>query len=368
MSDSKKINVSDFDMKNLIALDVDMSEKGLLIQKEQFYSFLKYKNKSSDLLVKFGPTKFTEGAIPNLHEKFFPSDDKRLFLNYPNDPSQPECGHVFKMGRELDKEFSSDEFKKKLFAPLSDGMKKKMDKYVYSPIVKEVEDEMKRKFESLKIKLKTDFNTKELKTALYYNVDKLDKDGEPVKDEDGKVVKVPKKIPVKTVTDMHKYFNWNSTAQLVVRVAKVWMMKTPLGMDKKYLYGVTLEAIQIHVLEKHESKSSDEYEEFAFGSNDSVETIEKKTKKVVASDDEDDEAPVVEKKKASKQTDDDEDDEEDSDKDVKEADSEEDAEVEEQPVKNSKGKGKKKKIVSESDEESEEDVKPRKTHTKHAKK
>jgi len=351
------VNAKDFSLKNKKLKPIDLA---LSKDKEAYTAFPKYvyssgkDGKASDgekFIVVTGRIKMTKGGIPKIHPKYRPTDDKREFFWLPWDESQEACNELFGMFNTIDDDFHTRVNTKKnkdgLISKINpDGNVVPMPELKYERTVRmsQVDDDAVGKdgkklepYKRLKVRLATsyeaDANTPhKILTKLFL---------------------LKKRTPevTNTVSDVEKSFCWNCTAQFVLEISKMYVMKAKDDNGTRKT-GFTVKCLQIIVHEKPDSKQS-VYEQFSnrvvADSDDEEENNEEKEE---ANEEEQEETKSTGSKKntksgkqeakkveASDNEEESEDESEDSDEDSSEEDSEDESE-EEQPAKNSKGKSK----------------------------
>ncbi len=155
---------------------------------------------------------------------------------------------------QIDESMKKQQFRKKLFG-------KQWNTYTYQPLVRqpfdfaeeydsedEEEQNNNNKFDSCKIKLDIDFNTKKIMTSFF------------LKDTDKKTVK---KLAIKKVSDLDEHITFESTIRMVVTTDKLWASK---GGNKRY--GVTMKMLQMEITPNKQSGSlREQFSKYAFDDN-----------------------------------------------------------------------------------------------------
>jgi hypothetical protein len=182
------------------------------------------------------------GGIPNAHPKYFPTDDKRMYVKIPEDTRNPNSVAFFAKLDALDAYMQSDEAKTKLFGKLTIAKA-----YEYQPIVRspadddaELDDEDAPKKEVkdkgpkprfIKVKIATNYKSKTIETKIF------------VKDATGVRVRVPQD-QLKTVDDVKSHIRFMSTIAPIIVAQKVYAQKNKTGNNPKK-YGVTFKLHQV---------------------------------------------------------------------------------------------------------------------------
>lgn len=183
------------------------------------------------------------GGIPNTHPKYYPTDDKRMYVVIPEDLRNPNSVAFFAKFDELDAYMQTDEVKIKLFGKLTTAAQ-----FAYQPIVRtpEVEEEVdedgnpvspstdaaKLKPRTMKIKIGVDFKTKKISTKIF------------VKTADGKRTQVPAD-EINTIDDVKKYVRFMSNIIPIIDAQKVYQQKTKKDKNDVKKYGVTFKLHQV---------------------------------------------------------------------------------------------------------------------------
>ena len=184
------------------------------------------------------------GGIPNSHPKFYPTDDKRMYVVIPEDLRNPTSVAMFTKLDALDAYMQTPEVKTKLFGKLTVA-----EQFVYQPIVRtpEVEEEEDEdgnpvpkqvdptkgpKPRSIKVKIGVDFKTKKITSKIF------------VKGEDGKRTPVPQE-EINTIDDVKKYVRFMSTITPIIVAQKVYQQKKKKDLTDTKKYGVTFKLHQV---------------------------------------------------------------------------------------------------------------------------
>lgn len=211
-----------------------------------------------------GAIKLVQGGVPSLHEQYYPTDDKRAFVNIPLDPNQPSSVELFNRLSQW------DAYVLKHQASILKGLP--ANKYTYSPLVRVPEEEddddntVKKskkspKMTKCKAKLAVDFGTQTVSTSIFVL-------------ENGQ----PQPYDAKTVSDVASVVTWNSTCRFILAPSKLWVDKTTkkvAGVSVKS-FGIALKCLQICVTEKSTTGESAAtvFKQYAFGGDEENETNE----------------------------------------------------------------------------------------------
>jgi hypothetical protein len=198
-----------------------------------------------NFLFKTGPIKIVQYGIPGITEhteRWIKSDDDRAYVRIPYDETQKDCVNLFQMLLKID-DVMINNFQQKIFGSNA-------NKYKYVPLVKdppEIDDiainsknrnvPQKPRLRFCKAKFDTDFNDKKILTGIFVKID-------------GKAVKQS----VTTMTDVHKFLCWNSTARFVLLMNKLWANKTMVNGQRNF--GLMLKCLQVEITEMPESRLS----------------------------------------------------------------------------------------------------------------
>jgi len=231
---------------------------------------------------------FTYG-VPSLGE-YYKEDKDRAFVKVPVDESDTEVKKMVDEFAKIDKELSSDEFKKENFG-------KYAKKYTYQPIVRyptndEDEDEP-AKPPYMKIKLDLTWPDGNVKTEVWKS--------EVM--ENGK--RVRSKMELETVTEFASHVNYLCKFRGIFRPVKLWAHQSKM---KDPSYGIVFKLVKVEVEPSSSSSASvqnylqgdvfvddddDETPTTTVQTAKKVETAKVETKKVVeenSSDDDSDES------------------------------------------------------------------------------
>lgn len=257
------IDFKDFKVSELSFSDIDFSpakkEKGKIsYNTSQYISFPRYKDELPTF--RAGWLQFTSGGIPKLGE-YYKSDENRDFVKVPlieekhlpepykGNPFTPEellyrrltiqtCAELRRGMTEIDRYIIKN--KSKILGKFA-------EKFEYQPIVRTPQksddlDEEKEGMEVekpdyMKFKLMTNFETKELQTAVY-TCEEID--------ESGKAINTMK-TDVKTVTDLCEYHNFLCVSRYIFRMVKLWAARNANKDTGKRMFGVSFKICQILV-------------------------------------------------------------------------------------------------------------------------
>jgi len=228
---------------NLVSVtDIDRGMSG-----GQFISFISYANAKNNanekLVVSTDIIKLiANSGIPMLDCEWerkgyrsrgmHPSDQHRNFIKIVLDPNQPACTDLKTHLELAENFFGSDQMKKRLFGT-------KSDQYIYQPIVRfpgafdesnSEEDLSSKKYIQppyCKIKFDSDYNTGEIKTIIKKNGIIID--------------------GVKTVTDICTHLKYGSKLKMTFLYSKIWINKTRIPGQNKYMYGVGLKVQELDI-------------------------------------------------------------------------------------------------------------------------
>lgn len=178
----------------------------------------------SKVLIQTGKIKMTSGGIPPIHQQYWPTDDKRKFINVPLDPAQDACVELRKHIQKVEEFFGSNEMRKEIF-----GAREKQ--YQFSPCIKiqdntDVDDSKKKfpKHDSVKMMLNT---VKEGDTEVV-NLTKVIK----IKDDKKTQIEAKKVGVVADNTGL------GSEIRLLFTYNKLWANKSASPGSKFKLYGI----------------------------------------------------------------------------------------------------------------------------------
>ena len=230
----KEVKISNIDVS-------DLKEEGAT----QPLAYINYKddkrNIDTKLLVQTGMIKLTGHGIPQLHEQFYPTDDKREFIKIPLDPEQEACNELRDMLEKVDQHFGSNEMKERLFGP------KKAKKYEYQPCIRTQtnndDDE-----DDEKSKTKKDKKSK----PTYPRYDFVKMKFSVINENDKRVIKTKmtkiegknktKFIP-QSIKDIANEITFKSNIRLIFYFNKVWANTTSSPGSKVILYGLGFKVI-----------------------------------------------------------------------------------------------------------------------------
>ena len=182
-------------------------------------------------------------GVPKMDERYFKSDADRAFVKIPLDDNIPESAELIKMLIKLDELFTSKEFCLHLFG-------KKYEKYIkgYVPIYRKPvlnddednDDDSKKKsskstipkYPYMKVKIDTNYDTKEVSTKLYRS--------EMINNK-----RVSTELQdIKTIDDFAHIVCWNCNFRPIIRFVKFWAQ--PLT-KKDPIWGVSFKIMKAQV-------------------------------------------------------------------------------------------------------------------------
>ena len=330
------IKYNDVDSTRITSTEIQDNERS----KGQRLAYIQYNHpkfgSDQPLIIQAPWIRIVNYGVPKMDERYFKSDADRAFVKIPLDDNIPESAELIKMLIKLDELFTSKEFCLHLFG-------KKYEKYIkgYVPIYRKPvlnedednDDDSKKKsskstipkYPYMKVKIDTNYDTKEVSTKLYRS--------EMINNK-----RVSTELQdIKTIDDFAHIVCWNCNFRPIIRFVKFWAQ--PLT-KKDPTWGVTFKIMKAQV--EPPTKSNSLYKDYmnsdAFLDSDEetnnvppvpvpipipvkkvkqVESDEsdekpKSPKKVaqVESDDSEEEKPKVVKKVAQVESDDDESEEE----------------------------------------------------------
>ena len=330
------IKYNDVDSTRITSTEIQDNERS----KGQRLAYIQYNHpkfgSDQPLVIQAPWIRIVNYGVPKMDERYFKSDADRAFVKIPLDDNIPESAELIKMLIKLDELFTSKEFCLHLFG-------KKYEKYIkgYVPIYRKPvlnddednDDDSKKKsskstipkYPYMKVKIDTNYETKEVSTKLYRS--------EMINNK-----RVSTELQdIKTIDDFAHIVCWNCNFRPIIRFVKFWAQ--PLT-KKDPTWGVTFKIMKAQV--EPPTKSNSLYRDYmnsdAFLDSDEetnnvppvpipipmpvkkVKQVEsddsdekpKSPKKVaqVESDDSEEEKPKVVKKVAQVESDDDESEEE----------------------------------------------------------
>ena len=157
-------------------------------------------------------------GIPKINQ-YNKTDEDRTYIKLPLEPNN-ETINFIEYFKNLDNKFNTPEFRKNM---------KINDKYIYIPIIKNND-----KTQSMNIKFKTDYETKNILTKVFI--------------EDAP-------IEFDNINELSKIISLNCKIRCVMRVSKLWVSSSL----KKY--GLTYEMLRCQIIEKSDvgEESSEEF-------------------------------------------------------------------------------------------------------------
>lgn len=227
------------------------------IDDSQDVAYVKYLDPTlsakQNLIIQTGKIKLTGHGIPSLHERFYPTDDKREFLKIPLDPEQKSCTELRFLFEGIDKHFGSNEMKQKLF-------KKKANKYFYQSTVRspksndDEEDEDNDDNGGKKSKKEDKNKSKGKYGKSYPKYDFIKVKLNFIREGDQRVNKTrlwkvsgdkKEQMFLRTMTEVANAIPFLSEIKMIFYVCKVWINKAPSPGTSHILYGVGLKALAI---------------------------------------------------------------------------------------------------------------------------
>ena len=211
--------------------------------KSDTVAFIRHMNKKlgtdTQVIFQTPKLKITYYGVPDLHEQYAPSDDKREYMKIPVDPSQDTYDVVSKFLMAIDQEYSSDKMKKKLFG-------KRWEQYEYIPCFRESQaggigdsedsenskpkksDQEKPNFFKVKFDISSTDTGRKNMTEMY----KMDGD---------------ERIPMKldTMTEIFEEIPFLSEIIAVIKITRVWAMHTVKKKSETKTYGIGFKFVKI---------------------------------------------------------------------------------------------------------------------------
>jgi hypothetical protein len=195
----------------------------------QKISYVKYTTESGEALpqIQTPLINISTYGIPSIG-KYYPTDESRTFIKLPLNRNNSEVNVFYEKLKELDELMDSEEMKLQIF-----GSDKVAKQYKYQTIIREPELDVEKdetfdtKPEYMKIKIDTDYITKEVKTRVMLKENKT-----------RKVVE-----DISTISDLCKYVRYKSNIRLIIMINKLYATKAKVGDIKKY--GLTFKVLQI---------------------------------------------------------------------------------------------------------------------------
>lgn len=301
----KIVDVKDFNVTKLSFSEIDFAKKNEKPEKgkiaygqTQYISFPRYDEQLPTF--RAGWIQMSCRGIPSLGE-YYKDDAARDFVQIPlleeRHLPQPYKGKPFTPKELLARQFTLQSCKelRKMMSNIDNYIMKNKskilgkfaEKFEYQPIIrvpqasddlnedKDEDSEPVERPDYLKFKLMTNFESKELETALYT----CEEIG-----EDGKAIGTVKQNDVRTITDLCEYHNWFCVARNIFRMVKLWAARSPNKDTGKRTFGVTFKIAQI-LVKPGEIKSGGGVSDMGFGFDDDCVTMEVDEVSKLAGDD-----------------------------------------------------------------------------------
>ena len=247
-------------------------EKDNKILKSMSIAYLRYNYPLSDtnnLVIQTRWIKLTQYGIPTLGE-YYKDDNARDFMKVPFDPSQDGCLELLDVFKQID-DYTMENLGNLLGVKLAKHYS--YQKLVKDPVKNDLEnlesdDEDKEdqpeekpddkvKFQSCKLKFKSDYKTKRIETKVYVSesIDSTDR---------------PTPVEVNTVSDIERVCPWGSHVRFLLIGSKFWAAKNKMKPSDPFrLCGVGFKIGQMQVVSgKRGSQTKDMFNEYAFGDFD----------------------------------------------------------------------------------------------------
>lgn len=242
MSNNKKPTVlcSEIEATRLSFTSFDENERS----KGQKIAYPRYNHpklgEGSGLILQGEWLEMTQYGVPTIGD-YYKEDKDRSFLKVPLDLSKQEVVDMIKPLKDMDTQFSSDEFKKEMFG-------KYASKYSYQPIIRyppSDEEEEQTKLPYMKLKLSTSWPDGAVTTKVYLN-EKL---------EDNNIKRTP--INVETVSEFASSVKYLSRFRPIFTPVKMWGQQHKMPDPK---YGIVFKLIAVEVEPSKTASSFQNYE------------------------------------------------------------------------------------------------------------
>jgi len=237
------IKYNDVDSTRITSTEIQDNERS----KGQRLAYIQYNHpkfgSDQPLVIQAPWIRIVNYGVPKMDERYFKSDADRAFVKIPLDDNIPESAELIKMLIKLDELFTSKEFCLHLFG-------KKYEKYIkgYVPIYRKPilnddednDDDSKKKsskstipkYPYMKVKIDTNYDTKEVTTKLYRS--------EMINNK-----RVSTELQdIKTIDDFAHIVCWNCNFRPIIRFVKFWAQ--PLT-KKDPTWGVTFKIMKAQV-------------------------------------------------------------------------------------------------------------------------
>ena len=237
------IKYNDVDSTRITSTEIQDNERS----KGQRLAYIQYNHpkfgSDQPLVIQAPWIRIVNYGVPKMDERYFKSDADRAFVKIPLDDNIPESAELIKMLIKLDELFTSKEFCLHLFG-------KKYEKYIkgYVPIYRKPvlnedednDDDSKKKsskstipkYPYMKVKIDTNYDTKEVSTKLYRS--------EMINNK-----RVSTELQdIKTIDDFAHIVCWNCNFRPIIRFVKFWAQ--PLT-KKDPTWGVTFKLMKAQV-------------------------------------------------------------------------------------------------------------------------
>lgn len=372
-SPPKPVSLGEFKIKNHSVQDFDFENE---LSKYQYIAYPRYQRTKDgnpdQMILMTDMIKFTQHGLPKKPDE--DEEDNSDYMRIPFDTNQPECMALQQVMESVDKyalenkeelltsvwdnvykkNYEKIYKKKHKKDPGSSELKKKfkswLDSVEYQPVVRhprvsDDDDEDDVRYGNMKVKFDRDYNKDGRPFSTLFFVKKDDAD------KSTPLAKQYEKVNPRNMTELRKYFGYQSESKLILMVNKFYLSKgAGLGTkdpNAKHTYGYTVKVSQM-AMEPRASMGSENLasrvkNQFSFGDggddgDDGDGSAEDELVVEVASDDEEE---VVETKKAKVASDDDDEDLGDEDEEV---------------VETKKTKSSKKAKVEEASDDEDEDL------------
>jgi hypothetical protein len=189
-----------------------------------------------EILIQTPYVTLNHGGVPSYHEKYYDTDEKRMFITFPlyhDDPETEKFASNFV--KELDEKYGSDQFRKEFFgSKLANVYNKYFPIYSEAPEYNE-EDPKQAKYgpkpSTMKIKLRTDYKDNSIKTEVYH-----------IEMVDGKKTRTLI-TGISSIDEFKKSVPFKSRIRIICKMGKLWSV----NKKKEAPYGITITALKIEV-------------------------------------------------------------------------------------------------------------------------
>jgi hypothetical protein len=230
MKSNPVYHYDDINFDNIRISELDTSGRQITAQ----ISYFDEKNQlETPIYIQTDTMKIAGDGIPKYHDIYYPTDDKREFILIYLDLDQLMRVKLRNHLEKMDMYFGSKEIKKKIFG-------KNAKKYIYSPCIKEKENDVwDSDSDSDKTYKKPD--KCKIKFNMIQNGENRINTTKFIKNVDGK--KIP--IVVKSITEIANNIRFGSEIRLVFKYHKVWATKMKIPGSQYQMYGIGLTIIII---------------------------------------------------------------------------------------------------------------------------